>query len=321
MSTKRLTAASGRARARDLSPSGVMRPAANPVACWPPGTPPEGCLQREIVGAVPTSDRAHVVLYTSSCDSTIAVSTLTVLSDFAVRKGWTVVQELYDLAPLDVPRRRRTGWRTVEQILTNGEAAGLVAPAEQEIAWHPGDRTALRVWLLGVPAFAAYPQAGRHSSPRMRSDVGGRAAAVPVPINAPVDRHWARSYTLRPESLRQVRTDAYTYLTMLNWTGNQAAAVEVLARLAKNAVVHAAPVTGTSAQMQVRLAVTEKDELLIDVSDPSPEFPDCAAAIRGEKGRGLWDVRRLGADVTWILSENGRGKTVRAHLLPGEVPA
>ncbi|MFE2968308.1 ATP-binding protein [Streptomyces sp. NPDC059340] len=280
---------------------------------------PSAALPYEPVGT--PSDSAHVVLYTSTFDSQIAVRTLTVLHDFASRQGWTVAHELYDLAPLDLPRRRRTGWWTVERILTEGKAGGVVAPAEQEIAWHPGDRTALRVWLLGVPAFAAYPQAGRRSSPRMHSDVGGQAAAAPVPINAPVDRHWARSYTLRPECLRQVRTDAYTRLTMLNWTGNQAAAVEVLARLAKNVVVHAAPVTGTSAQMLVRLAVTEKDELLIDVSDPSPEFPDCAAAIRGEKGRGLWDVRRLGADVTWILSENGRGKTVRAHLLPGEVPA
>jgi len=250
----------------------------------------------DVVGTF--SDRARVVLYTSSCDSKIALSALTVLSDFAFRQGWTVVQ-----------------------ILTNGEDTGLVAPAEQEIAWHPGDRTALRVWLLGLPAFAAYPHAGRHSSTRLHSDFNGQADAIPSPIYAPVDRHWARSYTLRPESLRQVRTDAYTRLTLLNWTGNNAAAVEVLARLAKNAVVHAAPVNGTSAHMDVRLAVTEKDELLIDVGDPSPEFPDCAAAIRGEKGRGLWDVRGLGADVSWSLSENGRGKTVRAHLLPGEVPA
>ncbi|MFC7267176.1 ATP-binding protein [Streptomyces lutosisoli] len=273
----------------------------------------------KVVGTVP--GHARVVLYTSSCDSKIALSALTVLSDFAFRQGWTVVQEVYDLAPLDVPRHRRTGWRTVEQILTNGEDTGLVAPAEQEIAWHPGDRTALRVWLLGLPAFAAYPHAGRHSNTRLHSDFNGQTDTTPSPIYAPVDRHWARSYTLRPESLRQVRTDAYTRLTLLNWTGNNAAAVEVLARLAKNAVVHAAPVNGTSAQMNVRLAVTEKDELLIDVGDPSPEFPDCAAAIRGEKGRGLWDVRRLGADVSWSLSENGRGKTVRAHLLPGEVPA
>lgn len=117
----------------------------------------------QVVGAL--SPSARVVLYTSSCDSQIAVKALSVLRDFADRMGWTVVHALYDLAPLDVPRRRRTGWLTIERALTRGEADGVVAPAEQEIAWHPGDRTALRVWLLEAAAFAIYPHpAGQPSA-------------------------------------------------------------------------------------------------------------------------------------------------------------
>lgn len=117
-------------------------------------------LPYQIVGTL--SPSARVVLYTSSCDSQIAVKALGVLRDFAERMGWSVVHELYDLAPLDLPRRRRTGWLTIEHALSRGDADGVIAPAEQEIAWHPGDRTALRVWLLEASAFAIYPQpAGR----------------------------------------------------------------------------------------------------------------------------------------------------------------
>jgi hypothetical protein len=133
---------------------------------------PSAVLPYEPVGT--PSDSAHVVLYTSTLDSQIAVRTLTVLHDFASRQGWTVAHELYDLAPLDLPRRRRTGWRTVERILTEGKAGGVVAPAEQEIAWHPGDRTALRVWLLGLSAFAAYPLTSRISTQPIRHDAAGQ---------------------------------------------------------------------------------------------------------------------------------------------------
>ncbi|HKR50962.1 MAG TPA: hypothetical protein VJT72_15535 [Pseudonocardiaceae bacterium] len=99
------------------------------------------------------------MLYTCGFASPAAVSALSVLCDVAVREGWAVVGEAYDLAPLDTPRRRRIGWRSVERVLAGGWATGLLAPAEQEIAWYPGDRTAWRGWLLNMPAFAAYPTA------------------------------------------------------------------------------------------------------------------------------------------------------------------
>ncbi|MGI5380721.1 hypothetical protein ACQEV2_42345 [Streptomyces sp. CA-251387] len=270
------------------------------------GPPPHG------VG-MPATD-AHVLLYTATFDSGIAAKTLAVLREFAHAQGWTVVHELYDLIPPGTPRRHRIAWCAVERALTQGEATGVVAPAEQEIACHPEDRTALREWLLGVPAFAAYPQVGQLL--RRHTHDGAGAAEV----GAPVDRQWFRSYPLRPRSLRQVKTDAFAYLTVLGWPGNIVAAIGVLARLAKNAIVHAAPTGPASAELNVLLAVTEDDELRIDVRDPSPEFPDSVAALKGEKGRGLRDVRLLGADVTWSLAEDGRSKTVRACMAPGEVP-
>ncbi|MDF3141078.1 MULTISPECIES: ATP-binding protein [unclassified Streptomyces] len=267
----------------------------------------------ETVGTI--ADAPSVVLYTCTFTSQVAAHALAALRDFAVYQGWTVVHEVYDLAPLDSPRRRRTGWRTVEHALSRGDASGLLAPAEQEIAWYPGDRMALRTWLLSVPAFAAYPQAGPRSL-ALTSSEGGAETASSV-IGAPVDRQWSRSYLLAPRSLRRIRSEAFTHLTILGWPGDIVAAVEVLARLACNAIDHGKS-SEPAGQMDVLLAVTEADELRIDVRDPSPDFPDSQAAIGGEKGGGLREVRLLGAEVTWSLAADGHSKTVRALLTPGE---
>jgi len=80
--------------------------------------------------------------------------------------------------------------------------------------------------------------------------------------------------------------------------------------------------TGT---ISARLSINEENQLNIDVSDPNPHFPAFEAAVRGERGRGLWDVQRLRAEVTWFRPPNrnssSRGKTVRATLTDGTVPA
>ncbi|MCX4426069.1 ATP-binding protein [Streptomyces mirabilis] len=254
---------------------------------------------------------ADVALYTTSVNSRVAAVTLAALEDFATRHGWTVVHQAYDLTPLHVPARLRTGWRTVAQLLDNGRAAGLVVPAEYEIARTPSEQNALRAWLLRIPAFAVYPHA-RHHGPTPQYLGPG----------APVDRAWCRSYALTPASLRGLRDAARMYLTLLGWPGDIPTAVEVLSRLAHNAVIHARPDNEAEAdgEMTVRLAVAEDNVLLVDVEDPRPEFPDSKAAIDGEKGRGLMYVRLLGAQVTWSLSEDARTKTVQARMLPDPSP-
>ncbi|QIY93062.1 ATP-binding protein [Streptomyces sp. S1D4-11] len=229
------------------------------------------------------------------------------------------MHEAYDLTPLHVPARLRTGWRSVAQLLDTGRAAGLVVPAEHEIARNPSEQNALRAWLLGIPAFAVYPHARRHGP----TPPPAGATRLPGP-GAPVDRAWCRSYALTPASLRGVRDAARMYLTVLGWPGDIPTAVEVLSRLAHNAVIHARPENETEeeaeGEMTVRLAVAEDGVLLVDVEDPRPEFPDSKAAIAGEKGRGLMYVSLLGAEVTWYMSESASTKTVRARLLPGMVP-
>ncbi|MFF7887785.1 ATP-binding protein [Streptomyces sp. NPDC020794] len=257
---------------------------------------------------------ADVALYTTSVNSRVATVTLAALADFATRQGWTVMHQAYDLTPLHVPARLRTGWRTVARLLDSGRAAGLVVPAEYEIARNPSEQNALRAWLLRIPAFAVYPHA-RHHGPTP-------PPAGATPPGAPVDRAWCRSYALTPASLRGLRDAARMYLTVLGWPGDIPTAVEVLSRLAHNAVIHAQPDNEAEAdgEMTVRLAVAEDNVLLVDVEDPRPEFPDSTAAIEGEKGSGLMYVRLLRAQVTWSLSEDARTKTVQARLLPDPSP-
>ncbi|MFD7603395.1 ATP-binding protein [Streptomyces mirabilis] len=260
---------------------------------------------------------ADVALYTASVNSRVAAVTLAALAEFATRRGWTVVHQAYDLTPLHVPARLRTGWRSVAQLLDTGRAAGLVVPAEHEIARNPSEQNALRAWLLRIPAFAVYPHARHH-----RPTPPPNSATPLLGPGAPVDRAWCRSYTLTPASLRGLRDAARMYLTVLGWPGDIPTAVEVLSRLAHNAVIHARPGTESEAdgKMTVRLAVAEDNVLLVDVEDPRPEFPDSKAAIEGEKGRGLMYVRLLRAQVTWSLSEDARTKTVQARLLPDTSP-
>jgi hypothetical protein len=241
------------------------------------------------------------VLYTCTIDSAIATRTLTVLRTFASAQGWTAVQEAYDLAPLGSPRHRRTGWQTIEQALIRGDATGFVAPSEQEIACHPADRAALRGWIIDQSAFAVYP---RPAAP----------SAGPAPV-------WSQSFALAPVSVRRLLGAARSRLALRQWPGDIDSAVEVLARLAINAVVHAQPANGTAAQMHVHLAFADGGGLIIDVEDPSPGFPDALAALRGEKGRGLREARQLGARLEWFLAADGRRKTVRATLPPGQVSA
>ncbi|MDN3026026.1 ATP-binding protein [Streptomyces sp. S.PB5] len=244
-------------------------------------------------GSVP--DRTPVALYTSSQDSGAATRALSALRGFAVRQGWRVVHEAYDLAPPVSPPQHRVGWRTTRRLLATGTAVGLVVPSEHEIAEHLGDRTALRTWLLSIPAFAVFPD--------------GRTGP-----HTPDEHPWHRSYALQPVSVRRAREDAQAHLTLQTWPGDIAAAVEVLARLAYNAVVHARPVDEADARMHVRVSMAEPDTLLLEVEDPQPGFRDSAAAIAGVKGNGLREARLLGAEVSWQPLADGRGKTVRARL-------
>ncbi|MEU6610933.1 ATP-binding protein [Streptomyces shenzhenensis] len=274
--------------------------------------------QRELVGTVP--DRAHVALYTSSPDSRVATQVLVGLREFATRQGWTVVHKVYDLAPLDAPLWHRTGWQAVRHLLASGAATGLVVLDEREVARHTEDRDAgnrdvLRSWLLGLPAFAAC-ECPRAERPRqaLRPARAPQDPATRTAPPRPAGRRWQRSYALHPLSVRPIREAARAHLTLWSWPGDIVAAVDVLARLAYNAVVHARPAGEADARMRVRLTLGEHDTLLLEVGDPRPDFRNSAAAIAGVLGNGLREARLLGAEVSWLPAADGHGKFVRARL-------
>ncbi|MGP4089637.1 ATP-binding protein [Streptomyces sp. KR55] len=120
-------------------------------------------------------------------------------------------------------------------------------------------------------------------------------------------------------AVTRARTIARTGLTVIGWTGDAHAATEVLARLVDNAVRHGVTPGHAETQISARLSLNEDGELIIDVTDPKPLFPDFEAARQGENGRGLWEVGRLGAEVTWFAPPDLNGKTVRATMKPGPV--
>ncbi|MGC4950936.1 ATP-binding protein [Streptomyces sp. DT224] len=119
-------------------------------------------------------------------------------------------------------------------------------------------------------------------------------------------------------ALAVARIDGRTRLTVLGWPGSQHDAVNVLYVLVRNALEHG--VTPDTQTFEVRLTVADGDELLVEVDDPNPKFPEFDRAIGGELGRGLWEAQRCGATITYFPADReGGGKTVRATLRPGPV--
>jgi len=137
-------------------------------------------------------------------------------------------------------------------------------------------------------------------------------------VLAPV--RWERQLRLpgSPVALTRANIQGRTELTLLGWPGNHHAAVQVLYVLVHNALTHGITPGQPGQTLTAWLRVTDADELLIDVADPNPDFPDFDKAIAGERGRGLREAQRLGARIGW-LPDAPHGKTVRAVMKPGQV--
>ncbi|MER6104364.1 ATP-binding protein [Streptomyces sp. NPDC001832] len=122
-----------------------------------------------------------------------------------------------------------------------------------------------------------------------------------------------------PSALKLARINGRMRLAMLSWHGNQHAAIDVLYVLVNNALEHALSPGETQQGPEVWLRVTEAHDLIIDVTDLDPEFPNFDQAVAGELGHGLWGAKHLGAAITWFPADGG--KTVRATMRPERVPA
>ncbi|WP_217163522.1 anti-sigma regulatory factor [Streptomyces sp. AC512_CC834] len=147
----------------------------------------------------------------------------------------------------------------------------------------------------------------------------GPTEMKPAATTAPVLRELPLDLPADPSAVNAARVKSRTLLTMLGWPGNQHAAIDVIHCLVDNAVRHGlTPVEGVK-RLDAGLGVTEAHELLIDVTDPNPSFPEFGKAIAGELGRGLWNATQHGAEITWFLNAKLGGKTVRAVMRPGPV--
>jgi anti-sigma regulatory factor (Ser/Thr protein kinase) len=137
---------------------------------------------------------------------------------------------------------------------------------------------------------------------------------------APV-RH-EKALRLPPNLSAQLRARLFARerLTLMGWPGDQHKAIDVMDALVHNAVRHAIKPGQKGQRLSVRLAVTEADELIIDVTDSRPAFPNWEEAVRGELGRGLWLIQQQGAQLSkFLVGPRNRAKTVRAVLRPGAV--
>ncbi len=119
--------------------------------------------------------------------------------------------------------------------------------------------------------------------------------------------------------LRLARIHSWTAFTALDWPGDHHAAFGVLHSLVSNALRHGVTPAWPSPELAIWVRVTEAHELIIDVKDPNPDFPEFEKNVVGELGRGLWVARRSGAAVSWSPDPHEGGKTVRAVMQPGEV--
>ncbi|MFV5994997.1 ATP-binding protein [Streptomyces sp. NPDC056231] len=146
----------------------------------------------------------------------------------------------------------------------------------------------------------------------------GPSDMQPAAVTAPVLREIPLDLPTDPSAAGLARIQARTLLTVLSWPGNQHLAIDVLHVLIDNAMQHALTPGRNGQQFGACLSITEAHELLIDVTDPTPMFPEFGKAIAGELGRGLWDITRQGAALTWFVSPKFDGKTVRAALRPGQ---
>ncbi|MGX1268067.1 ATP-binding protein [Streptomyces phaeoluteigriseus] len=142
----------------------------------------------------------------------------------------------------------------------------------------------------------------------------------PAAVTAPVLREIRLDLPANPSAAALARIQARTLLTVMAWPGKQHLAIDALHVLVDNAVEHALPPEEPDQQFKACLSVTEAHELLIDVTDPLPQFPNFDQAVAGEGTRSLWEIKRQGVALSWFVtgSEFG-GKTVRAVLRPGVV--
>ncbi|ALC26924.1 MULTISPECIES: hypothetical protein [Streptomyces] len=136
-------------------------------------------------------------------------------------------------------------------------------------------------------------------------------ALPPPPAALTLERRLTIRSLLPPRDAQAARIQALTCMATFGWPDPLGLAVATVDHLVRNASQF-----GRCADKEIglRIARTEADDLLIDVTDHNPEFPSFEQAAAGFLGKGLWRIAQYGGVVSWHPHECGLGKTVRAVL-------
>ncbi|WP_432190286.1 hypothetical protein [Streptomyces sp. Tue6028] len=135
---------------------------------------------------------------------------------------------------------------------------------------------------------------------------------------------WSTRLTGSPNAGPNARLRVRTRLTVAHWSGNIDAAARVADKLVDNAVRHADPFGPGKGFVELRLTVLPAEELLIEVDDALPLFPDFEAVATQScepagVPKGLWWVRHYRGALSWAPKKDDVtgdviGKTVQAVL-------
>ncbi|MFJ4836322.1 ATP-binding protein [Streptomyces sp. NPDC088747] len=148
----------------------------------------------------------------------------------------------------------------------------------------------------------------------------GGIVAIPGPVrDEPV---WTRHWKLRAGRHAAGNARRYTrlYLTLADVLVDVEDAAEVGGVLMANAVMHSG--VPEYAEIPMRCTLLKTGELVIQVHDARIDFPGFDEAVawepaQGEKPRGLWTARQLGAEIAYAPTESG--KVVQALIRPPDI--
>lgn len=141
----------------------------------------------------------------------------------------------------------------------------------------------------------------------------GPSGMEPAAVTAPVQRRIPCDIPSDSNAGVLARLQARTLLTVLSWRGDYDLPPEVVHVLVDNAMRH------TGKILEVSFSITEAHELIIDVTDPDPTFPEFDKAIAGVLGGSLGEIMKRGVTLCWFVGSEFASKTVRAVVRPGPV--
>ncbi|MFE2688589.1 hypothetical protein [Streptomyces mirabilis] len=135
---------------------------------------------------------------------------------------------------------------------------------------------------------------------------------------------WMSNARFRANRHAAENARSYTrmHLTLANVNVDIEDAAVIGGVLMANAALHSG--VPAYAQIPMQWVLLQTGELLIQVQDSRRDFPGFDEAVtwepaEGEKPRGLWIARELGAELAFAPTE--AGKIVQALIKPLEVPA